>query len=151
MTNRELTQEGKIQKLIRDSDYLTKKHPLVNRGPIVRSESISLTLEFIRKNYNKIGIDWIELQRFFEEWDQDQIDSYMTTVTYGMEKKDLFQLVEIDTQIEFLENLLKDKHLNNYNKEKYKYCLNYFKEWKDAGKKYLCIDGQHRLFYLPIN
>ena len=148
MTNKELTQEGKIQKLIRDSDYLTKKHPLVYRGPIVRSESIALTLEFIRKNYNKIGIDWIELQRFFEEWDQDKIDSYMTTVTYGMEKKDLFQLVEIDTQIEFLENLLKDKHLNKHNKEKYNYCLDYFKEWKDAGKKYLCIDGQHRLFYL---
>ena len=63
MTNRELTQEGKIQKLIRDSDYLTKKHPLVNRGPIVRSESISLTLEFIRKNYNKIGVS--QMAHFF--------------------------------------------------------------------------------------
>jgi hypothetical protein len=136
-----------IAKRFQSTDYLSAKHPDVYRGPIVRSESFHLTLEWIRKYYNKIAIDWKELQRFFEPWEDEAINSYLTTVLNGMEKKDLFQLVDIETQIDWLKEKLTES-LSDNDKEKFKYCLQYFEEWKDTGAKWLCIDGQHRLFYL---
>jgi len=139
--------EDEIQKIIRSSSKLDIKHPGVYRGLIVRSESIPVNLEFVRKNYNKIAIDWKELQRCIDPWKQDQIDSYLTTVLYGMEKKDLFQLIELETQIEWLHSKL-EENLPENDKEMFQYCLQYFTGWKNTGAKYLCIDGQHRLFYL---
>ena len=134
-----------IKERFQSSDYLSAKHPDVYRGPIVRSESFHLTLEWIRKYYNKIAIDWIELQRFFEEWEDEKINSYLTTVLNGMEKKDLFQLVDIETQIDWLTEKLTES-LSDNDKEKFEYCLEYFTDWRDKDFKWLCIDGQHRLF-----
>ena len=136
-----------IAKQFKVIDSLSAAHPEVYRGPIVRSESFHLTLEFVRKYYKKIAIDWKELQRFFEPWSDEKINSYLTTVLNGMEKKDLFQLVDIKTQIDWLKEKLGES-LSDNDKDTYEYCLEYFNDWADKDFKWLCIDGQHRLFYL---
>ena len=136
-----------IAKQFKVIDSLSAAHPEVYRGPIVRSESFHLTLEFVRKYYKKIAIDWTELQRFFEPWPDEKINSYLTTVLNGMEKKDLFQLVDIKTQIDWLKEKLGES-LSDNDKDTYEYCLEYFNDWADKDFKWLCIDGQHRLFYL---
>ena len=139
--------EKKIIELLTKKSELDENHPGVYRGSIVRSESVALPLEFIRKNYKKIAIDWKELQRFFEPWEESKINSYLTTLLYGMEKKDLFQLIELDTQIKWLKSKL-DENLSENDREMYDYCLEYFENWETQGYKYLCIDGQHRLYYV---
>ena len=127
--------EKKIIELLTKKSELDENHPGVYRGSIVRSESVALPLEFIRKNYKKIAIDWKELQRFFEPWEESKINSYLTTLLYGMEKKDLFQLIELDTQIKWLKSKL-DENLSENDREMYDYCLEYFENW-DGSKKAL--------------
>ena len=138
-----------IKERFKLSDSLSAAHPDVYRGPIVRSESFHLTLEFVRKYYKKIAIDWKELQRFFEPWPDEKLNSYLTTVLNGMEKKDLFQLVDIQTQIDWLKEKLTES-LSPNDKEQFEYCLEYFTDWHLQGFKWLCIDGQHRLKYLHL-
>jgi len=126
---------------------MSAKHPGVNTGEIVRSESFDMTLDFVRKYYRKIAVDELELQRFLDPWDQGHINSYLTTVLYGMNKKDLFQLIDIDSQIEWLKEKL-TKRLTEIEVQEVKSCLKYFTYWREKNFIYMCIDGQHRLKYL---
>jgi len=128
---------------------MSAKHPGVNTGEIVRSESFDMTLGFVRKYYRKIAVDTKELQRFLDPWDQNHINSYLTTVLYGMNKKDLFQLIDIERQIEWLKKKI-TQNLTTNERQQFEYCLKYFEYWHGQNFIYMCIDGQHRLKYLHL-
>ena len=136
-----------IKKRFESPNTLSAKHPGVNTGEIVRSESFDMPLDFVRKYYRKIAVDELELQRFLDPWDQNHINSYLTTVLNGMNKKDLFQLIDIESQIDWLKEKL-DGRLTEIQTQEVKVCLKYFEYWRDKNYLYMCIDGQHRLKYL---
>ena len=128
--------------------YLDNKFPSLNRGQIIGCIQENISLGWVLDNFEKIGIDNKELQRYLQEWKPDEIDEYLTNVLFGQELKDTFQLIVLDEQIKWIKEEL--NLTNNKNKQdKLKKDLKYFEYWKNEKKMtYLCIDGQHRLWYL---
>ena len=136
-----------IQKLT-EKNYLETKYPLLNRGEIIGCTEHNINLQWVHENYNKIGIDAKELQRYLQEWSEDEKAEYITNILFGYELKDTFQLIVLDKQIKWIEERLKS-NINKTKKEQLERDLEYFKYWRDEKKMiYLCIDGQHRLYYL---
>ena len=136
-----------IEKLS-EKNYLETKYPLLNRGEIIGCTEHNINLQWVHENYNKIGIDAKELQRYLQEWSEDEKAEYITNILFGYELKDTFQLIVLDKQIEWIEERLKS-NINKTKKEQLERDLEYFKYWRDEKKMiYLCIDGQHRLYYL---
>ena len=128
--------------------YLDNKFPSLNRGQIIGCIQENISLGWVLDNFEKIGIYNKELQRYLQEWKDEEIDEYLTNVLCGQELKDTFQLIVLDEQIKWIKEEL--NLTNNKNKQdKLKKDLKYFEYWKNEKKMtYLCIDGQHRLWYL---
>ena len=69
-----------IQKLT-EKNYLETKYPLLNRGEIIGCTEHNINLQWVHENYNKIGIDAKELQRYLQEWSEDEKAEYITGET----------------------------------------------------------------------
>ena len=135
---------------LKDKNYLETKYPLLNRGPIISCIQHNVNLQWVLDYKELIGVDAKELQRYLQEWTLDEQQEFITNILYGYELKDTFQLIVLDEQILWLEkqinSVVSDKKKKQYKKE-----LKYFKYWKYEKKKtFLCIDGQHRLYYLYL-
>ena len=141
--------ESVIEELSK-KNYLETKFPSLNRGEIIGCTQKNITLQWVLDNYERIGIDSKELQRYLQDWTEDEQNEFITNVLFGYELKDTFQLIVLDKQIKWCEDRL-ESSINQSKKEQIKKDLAYFKYWRDEKKMiYLCIDGQHRLYYLHL-
>ena len=131
-------------------NYFETQLPSLNRGEIIGCTQKNITLQWVLDNYERIGIDSKELQRYLQDWTEDEQNEFITNVLFGYELKDTFQLIVLDKQIKWCEDRL-ESSINQSKKEQIKKDLAYFKYWRDEKKMiYLCIDGQHRLYYLHL-
>ena len=139
-----------VIKELSKKNYLETKFPSLNRGEIIGCTQKNITLQWVLDNYERIGIDAKELQRYLQNWTEDEQNEFITNVFFGYELKDTFQLIVLDEQIKWCEDRL-ESNINQSKKEQLKKDLAYFKYWRDEKKMiYLCIDGQHRLYYLHL-
>jgi len=139
-----------VIKELSKKNYLETKFPSLNRGEIIGCTQKNITLQWVLDNYERIGIDSKELQRYLQNWTEDEQNEFITNVFFGYELKDTFQLIVLDEQIKWCEDRL-ESNINQSKKEQLKKDLAYFKYWRDEQKMiYLCIDGQHRLYYLHL-
>lgn len=138
----------KVIKILSTDNYLKTKFPNIKRGQIIGCTQENINLQWVLDYYNKIGIDWKELQRNFQPWTDEEKDEFITNVLSGYELKDTFQVIILSEQIKWIEEQL-ETNIAESKKDKLKRDLVYFKYWRDEKKMtYLCIDGQHRLYYL---
>src|SRR5210317_1475249 len=133
----------KVIKILSTDNYLKTKFPNIKRGQIIDCTQENINLQWVLDYYNKIGIDWKELQRNFQPWTDEEKDEFITNVLSGYELKDTFQVIILSEQIKWIEEQL-ETNIAESKKDKLKRDLVYFKYWRDEKKMtYLCIDGQH--------
>ena len=62
--------ESVIEELSK-KNYLETKFPSLNRGEIIGCTQKNITLQWVLDNYERIGIDSKELQRYLQDWTED--------------------------------------------------------------------------------
>lgn len=91
---------------------------------------------------NELHIDNEKLQRLMKPWSPPKYNSYLTTLFNGASLKDTIQLAEISSIIEKIKSDL-DSETDAIEREFLKDNLDYFQSI--SNKKYLVLDGQHRI------
>ena len=96
---------------------------------------------------SKVAIDRKFLQRVLDHWGEDQVQKYLNGLFRGHRHIDSFVLVSIDEIIRVLKGelklLKKNKELQD-DKSKLQDFIDKMQGYKDAGKDWMLINGQHR-------
>ena len=105
---------------------------------------MSLTIRQLMSWVSIIHIDDKLMQRMFNQWPDDRVDSFLLALYEGTGRATPLVLADVDA---VLKSLIDIKE-NDGTSESIEKSIKVFQDIKDKGRQYVLLDGQHRFKHL---
>ena len=114
--------------------------------PLIKSESVSATLEDMRKILSLIYSDEEYYQRRLNPWNEQQCSQFFSACFDGFGEISTMVIVDVDAVLEDTKNLQADYDDGTDEYENCETTIRYLTKLLNKKYKYLVIDGQHRIW-----